>query len=102
MTTTLDRTPTRDLAQEFSARLSLTPQTTLAGRLDGAWWPYSRDLDIELPPLAAALDEAAISRGIRDAPSRENAWETEGGACMSPFEHLPGRRALPVPGNTWR
>ncbi|MEU8435690.1 DUF5994 family protein [Streptomyces sp. NPDC029216] len=57
MTTTLDRTASRDLAAELPARLSLTPKTTLAGRLDGAWWPRSRDLEAELPPLAAALEE---------------------------------------------
>lgn len=58
MTTTLDRTVPRDLAAASPAlRLSLTPKTTLAGRLDGAWWPYSRDLEAELPPLAAVLDE---------------------------------------------
>ncbi|MEV8530718.1 DUF5994 family protein [Streptomyces sp. NPDC051211] len=191
MSTILDRTAPRDLAREFSARLSLTPKTTLAGQLDGAWWPYSRDLGTELPPLAAALDEAwgritrvtvnptrwpviphtvrvaghtvhvgwfteqhpdklillsgtvgrwdllvippeteptaaarlmaaaavpgsvltagtllaneaVIGRDIRNARSREDTWETEGGACMSPFGHLIGRRALPVPGNTWR
>ncbi|WP_406410425.1 DUF5994 family protein [Streptomyces sp. NBC_01614] len=57
MTTTLEWTAPRDLAAEFPARLSLTPKTTLAGRLDGAWWPYSRDLEGELPPLVAALEE---------------------------------------------
>ncbi|WP_030733611.1 DUF5994 family protein, partial [Streptomyces sp. NRRL S-237] len=57
MTTTLDRTAPRDLAVELPARLSLTPKTTLAGLLDGAWWPRSRDLAAELPPLAAALQE---------------------------------------------
>ncbi|WP_405437933.1 DUF5994 family protein [Streptomyces avidinii] len=57
MTTNLDRTGPRDLAAKLPARLSLTPKTTLAGRLDGAWWPYSRDLETELPALAAALDE---------------------------------------------
>ncbi|MFF3554319.1 DUF5994 family protein [Streptomyces tsukubensis] len=56
MTTILDRTAPRDLATELPARLSLTPKTTLAGLLDGAWWPRSRDLEAELPPLAAALD----------------------------------------------
>ncbi|GAA3134869.1 DUF5994 family protein [Streptomyces rameus] len=56
MTTTLDRTAPRDLAAELPARLSLTPKTPLAGQLDGAWWPYSRDLEAELPPLTAALD----------------------------------------------
>ncbi|RFC78028.1 DUF5994 family protein [Streptomyces sp. AcE210] len=58
MATTLDRTAPRELAAEFPARLSLTPKTTFAGQLDGAWWPRSRDLEAELPPLAAVLDEA--------------------------------------------
>lgn len=57
MTTTLDRTGPRDLAASLPVRLSLTPKTALAGQLDGAWWPYSRDLEAELPPLAAALEE---------------------------------------------
>ncbi|MFD7828967.1 DUF5994 family protein [Kitasatospora sp. NPDC059803] len=55
MTTTLDRamTPT---APEPAARLSRVPEGTQPGRLDGAWWPRSRDLLLELPSLAAALD----------------------------------------------
>ncbi|GLF95891.1 DUF5994 family protein [Streptomyces yaizuensis] len=185
MTTILDRTVRRDAATESPARLSLTPRTALAGRLDGAWWPRTRDLEAELPPLAAALDgvwgritriavnparwpvvphkvsvaghtvhvgwfaelhpdkvillsftvgrwdllvippgtepaaaarlmgaaaipgsvltagalmaeEAAISRGMRDARSREDTWETEGGACVSPYGALVGQRDLPV------
>ncbi|GGQ31110.1 hypothetical protein GCM10010215_63980 [Streptomyces virginiae] len=56
MTTTLDRAPQPAVVLR-PARLSLTPKTTLAGQLDGAWWPRSRDLEAELPPLAAALDE---------------------------------------------
>ncbi|MET9678494.1 DUF5994 family protein [Streptomyces sp. NPDC006482] len=40
----------------LSARLSLTPETTLVGQLDGAWWPESRDLEAELPPLIDALE----------------------------------------------
>ncbi|MFJ4692398.1 DUF5994 family protein [Streptomyces sp. NPDC088766] len=191
MTTTLDRTAPRDLAPELPARLSLTPKTTLAGQLDGAWWPCSRNLEAELPPLVAALDdvwgritrvtvnptrwpviprkvpvaghtvhvgwfteqhpdklillsytvgrwdllvippetepaaaarlmaaatipgsvltagalmadEAVIGRGIGDALRREAGWESEGGACMSPFGSPMGRRALPLPGNTRR
>ncbi|WP_037879475.1 DUF5994 family protein [Streptomyces sp. NRRL F-5727] len=39
------------------ARLALTPHTSLAGLLDGAWWPYSRDLATELPALVDALRE---------------------------------------------
>ncbi|CAM5371241.1 hypothetical protein SALBM135S_08574 [Streptomyces alboniger] len=56
MTTTFERTAPRDLAAASPARLSLTPKTTLDGQLDGAWWPCSRSLEAELPPLAAALD----------------------------------------------
>ncbi|GAA2793092.1 DUF5994 family protein [Streptomyces showdoensis] len=37
------------------ARLALTPNTSMAGLLDGAWWPYSRDLATELLPLVEAL-----------------------------------------------
>ncbi|WOX23098.1 DUF5994 family protein [Streptomyces solicathayae] len=48
---------TTTLASLLSARLSLTPKTTLAGLLDGAWWPRSYDLDVELPPLVDALEE---------------------------------------------
>ncbi|MFD0408927.1 DUF5994 family protein [Kitasatospora sp. NPDC127116] len=56
MTTTLDRatTPT---ARDSTARLSLTPGGVRPGRLDGAWWPRSRDLLLELPVLAAEIDE---------------------------------------------
>ncbi|MFE5944748.1 DUF5994 family protein [Streptomyces sp. NPDC056480] len=46
---------TTTVAPTLSARLSLTPKTTLAGLLDGAWWPRSRDLAAEIPPLADAL-----------------------------------------------
>ncbi|MFG2489237.1 DUF5994 family protein [Streptomyces virginiae] len=191
MTTTLDRTAPRDLAVELPARLSLTAKTTLAGLLDGAWWPRSRDLAAELPPLAAALqepwgrvtrvtvnparwpvvphtvaldgrtlhvgwfteqdpdklillsftvgrwdllvippetepaaaarlmaaaaipgsalaagvlmaNERVIGRGIRDARRREATWESEGGACMSPFGEPMGRSAPPLSGNGWR
>ncbi|MFK0046921.1 DUF5994 family protein [Streptomyces sp. NPDC090741] len=191
MTSILDRTAPRDLAAEVPARLSLTPKTTLAGRLDGAWWPHSRDLEAELPPLVAALEEpwgrvtrvtvnptrwpvvphtvavdghkvhvgwfteqdpdklillsygigrwdllvippetepaaaarlmaaaaipgsvltagvlmaneTVIGRGIRDARRREATWESEGGACMSPFGSPMGRSALPLPANGWR
>jgi hypothetical protein len=189
--TTLDRTAPRDLAAELPARLSLTPKTTLAGQLDGSWWPYSRSLEAELPLLAAALDEvwgritrvivnptrwpviprkvpvaghtvhvgwfteqhpdkvillsytvgrwdllvippetepaaaarlmaaaaipgsvltaealmadeAVIERGIRDTQRRETAWESEGGACMSPFGGPIAGRVLPLPGNAGR
>ncbi|MEU9296147.1 DUF5994 family protein [Streptomyces sp. NPDC048266] len=48
---------TATLAPPLSARLALTPETTRAGLLDGAWWPRSRDLAAELPSLVDALAE---------------------------------------------
>ncbi|WP_424215020.1 DUF5994 family protein [Streptomyces sp. BI20] len=64
MHTALDGTAPSPLAVEFPnltsaalpSRLSLTPVTARPGLLDGAWWPRSRDLSVELPPLVAALD----------------------------------------------
>ncbi|MFB9366976.1 DUF5994 family protein [Kitasatospora albolonga] len=35
----------------------MAPDGVRAGRLDGAWWPQSRDLLLELPALAAELDK---------------------------------------------
>jgi hypothetical protein len=86
MTTTPDRAAPRDLAAEFPARLSLTPKTTLAGQLDGAWWPFSRDLEAELPPLVAALDEARerITR-VTVNPSRWPGRTTPAGPARSPL-----------------
>ncbi len=61
MTVTIDRTNAVDRmtpdarAPSPPARLALTPGTT-AGLLDGAWWPRSRDLSLELPALMARLD----------------------------------------------
>ncbi|MFD5461420.1 DUF5994 family protein [Kitasatospora sp. NPDC127059] len=56
MTTTLDRATT-PAAPDSSARLALAPSGVRPGRLDGAWWPRSRDLLLELPALAAEIDE---------------------------------------------
>ncbi|WP_326772638.1 DUF5994 family protein [Streptomyces sp. NBC_01445] len=56
MTTTAERGVARALVPPHPTRYSLTPKTTLASQLDGAWWPYSRDLSTELPPLVEALE----------------------------------------------
>jgi Family of unknown function (DUF5994) len=40
-----------------AARLRIKPTSTHTGMVNGAWWPRSRDLVRELPPLIAALDE---------------------------------------------
>lgn len=37
-------------------RLDLKPAGTPSGLLDGAWWPHSDDLQLELPSLVSALD----------------------------------------------
>ncbi|MGW6913432.1 DUF5994 family protein [Kitasatospora sp. NPDC054939] len=56
MTTMLDRATT-PATPDSTARLSLTPSGARHGPLDGAWWPRSRDLLLELPALAAEIDE---------------------------------------------
>lgn len=40
----------------FPLRASLAPQGSQPARIDGAWWPYSRDLTTELPALIGLLD----------------------------------------------
>ena len=39
-----------------AVRLSLKPEARFRGRLDGAWWPRSRDMAQELPSLVTVLD----------------------------------------------
>ncbi|MFI6561801.1 DUF5994 family protein [Streptomyces sp. NPDC050534] len=52
--------PTADRSARLSSplpvRLSLAPYEGVPGGLDGAWWPYSRDLVEELPLLVEAMD----------------------------------------------
>ncbi|MFI6660363.1 DUF5994 family protein [Streptomyces sp. NPDC050523] len=43
-------------AAPLPVRLSLAPYAAVPGGLDGAWWPYSRDLVAELPLLVQAMD----------------------------------------------
>ncbi|GAA2928066.1 DUF5994 family protein [Streptomyces erythrogriseus] len=39
-------------------RLRLAPHGALPRRIDGVWWPYSRDLLTQLPKMLAALPRA--------------------------------------------
>ncbi|MEV7358858.1 DUF5994 family protein [Kitasatospora sp. NPDC091276] len=55
MTATSEPGGARVSHPEPPARLSLVPEGVAPGRLGGAWWPRSRDLLRELPPLAATL-----------------------------------------------
>ncbi|MCX3287130.1 DUF5994 family protein [Streptomyces sp. NEAU-H22] len=59
MTATVFRAPSSEADDRFSSsslRLSLAPAGSAPALLDGAWWPRSRDLVAELPPLTAVLD----------------------------------------------
>src|SRR6202007_1922498 len=40
---------------EKTPRLRLKPKAPTSGYVDGAWWPHSDDLPIELPDLLAVL-----------------------------------------------
>jgi hypothetical protein len=42
---------------ERPARLSLNSTRSQLGMLDGAWWPRSRDAEVELPILITALTQ---------------------------------------------
>ncbi|MEU9288455.1 DUF5994 family protein [Streptomyces sp. NPDC048275] len=50
MATVLEPLPSLPLA-----RVRLAPHSALPRRIDGAWWPRSRDLLVELPLLIGAL-----------------------------------------------
>jgi hypothetical protein len=56
--TILSIRPEREILSPPPARVSLKPRTEHPGMVNGAWWPRSRDLAAELPPLIAALDAA--------------------------------------------
>lgn len=45
----------RPIPVQPPARVRLAPLSSAPRRVDGAWWPRSRDLPVELPPLFEAL-----------------------------------------------
>ena len=51
-------------AQEFregiDVRVSVRPDGGTDSALDGAWWPRTRDLSVEVPELIAALDRRGV------------------------------------------
>lgn len=55
MTTTVAPPIDPDPPAAPEARISLKPAGSHPGMVNGAWWPRSRDLARELPPLVAAL-----------------------------------------------
>lgn len=48
-------TPKIDDRPTSALRLRLKPKGSLAGYVDGSWWPRSRDLVVELPALVRVL-----------------------------------------------
>jgi len=57
-TTSMPRSSSRALAVQDPherLRLRLKPKAPITGRVDGGWWPRSRDLAAELPGLLAVL-----------------------------------------------
>jgi hypothetical protein len=56
MTSSTDPVESVDLPSP-AVRVRLKPRSAHRGMVDGAWWPRSRDLTRELPPLIAALEE---------------------------------------------
>lgn len=47
----------RRVAAPAAARLELKPTVPASAWVDGAWWPRTKDLSAELPPLLSALLE---------------------------------------------
>ncbi|MGW7206751.1 DUF5994 family protein [Streptomyces sp. NPDC054837] len=62
MTATVSSSPTLEadhrssMSSSSPLRLSLAPAGSAPALLDGAWWPRSHDLGVELPSLTAVLD----------------------------------------------
>jgi hypothetical protein len=59
-------------ARDTNLRLQLKPAHEAYGFVQGAWWPRSDQLGIELPPLLEALS-ARLGR-IRRVIYDENSW----------------------------
>jgi uncharacterized protein DUF5994 len=60
---------------EKTPRLRLKPKAPTTGYVDGAWWPHSDDLPIELPDLLAVLSVrlGSIDRVIYNVTEWANA-----------------------------
>jgi hypothetical protein len=56
------------------ARLSLHPEASTTGGLDGAWWPRTLDLTVELPPLLTAT--ATRLDQVIQVAYHPDAWNT--------------------------
>ncbi|MBT2415683.1 hypothetical protein J7I94_35020 [Streptomyces sp. ISL-12] len=61
-------------------RLRLAPHGLLPRRIDGVWWPHSRDLTAQLPRLLAALP--ASWGGIVSVTVNAAAWSAAPGSVL--------------------
>ncbi|MFZ0229157.1 MAG: DUF5994 family protein, partial [Mycobacterium sp.] len=52
---TRSATDSTHTAHQATPRLRLKPKAPTSGHVDGAWWPHSDDLAMELPDLLAVL-----------------------------------------------
>lgn len=73
MTVTDDRLATTVPIHAIPARVALTPAGKAVGRLDGAWWPRSRDLAHELPSLVRAMEDMGV---ITRATVNPTLWQS--------------------------
>jgi hypothetical protein len=84
------------LRPEYTPRLRLKPKAPETGYVDGAWWPWSDDLTIELPDLLAVLSVrlGAIERVLYNL----NEWITPPRkfAVGSRSARLDGYRYQPI------
>jgi len=71
MTSTRTRPPP---TRHTQLRLRLKPKGPATGYVDGAWWPRSRDLTVELPALAEVL-AVRLGRIVRVAYAL-SAWDS--------------------------
>lgn len=63
-------------------RLTMTERIVRANRLDGAWWPYSTDLTVELVPLLEAV--ARRIGAIRGVLLNRTEWDSS-----TPLDWIP-------------
>lgn len=69
-------TPAGQRPTPAAARLALTPAGHPPARFDGAWWPHTRNLAVEVSALAAALTPHAFH--LSRVAYGKDGWEAAG------------------------
>ncbi|HKC28333.1 MAG TPA: DUF5994 family protein [Jatrophihabitans sp.] len=81
------RRPGRLVSALRGPRLVIAERPTRRDHLHGAWWPYSTEIDVELPPLLAAV--AARLGTVFGVMLNRDEWAT------TPLDATPGRAGKP-------